>query len=89
MRSGLVADIATDAVKGTVLYEATGEPYIMLALVGNEDTPRLTIGVAFNHYEFTKPFEKRVTDADWQETVYKQVGELPPKNFWYKDLIVK
>ena len=35
-RAGLIADIHTDAVKGQILYEATGEPYFILALVGNE-----------------------------------------------------
>ena len=35
-RAGLIADIHTDALKGQILYEATGEPYFMLALVGNE-----------------------------------------------------
>jgi hypothetical protein len=34
-RSGLTADIHTDAVTGQVLYEATAVPYVMLALVGN------------------------------------------------------
>ncbi len=54
-RAGLIADIHTDAVKGQILYEATGEPYFILALVGNEGVSRLTVGVAFNHYEFTGP----------------------------------
>ncbi len=36
LRSGLIAHVHTDLFKNQVLYEATGEPYIMLALVGNE-----------------------------------------------------
>ena len=35
------------ARQGQILYEATGEPYFMLALVGNEGQSRLTVGVAF------------------------------------------
>ncbi len=74
LRSGLIADVHTDLFKNQVLYEATGEPYIMLALVGNEGVRRLTIGVAFNHYEFTGPLTTRYTDADWRARVSN-----PPK----------
>jgi hypothetical protein len=89
LRSGLIADVHTDLFKNQVLYEATGEPYIMLALVGNEGQPRLTIGVAFNHYEFTGPLTTRYTDADWRARAYETPKKLPPKNFWYGDLLVK
>ena len=88
-RAGLIADIHTDAVKGQVLYEATGEPYFILALVGNEGKSRLTVGVAFNYYEFTGPLATRYSDAYWQERVYKVPPQLPPKPFWYKGLIAK
>jgi len=88
-RAGLIADIHTDALKGQILYEATGEPYFILALVGNEGVSRLTVGVAFNHYEFTGPLTSRYADADWQARVYATPPQLPPKNFWYKSLIVK
>ena len=88
-RAGLIADIHTDAVKGQILYEATGEPYFILALVGNEGVSRLTVGAAFNYYEFTGPLASRYTDADWQARVYKAQPQLPPKPFWYKALIAK
>ena len=88
-RAGLIADIHTDAVKGQILYEATGEPYFILALVGNEGVSRLTVGAAFNYYEFTGPLTSRYADADWQERVYKTPPQLPPKPFWYKALIAK
>ncbi|MFH1114930.1 MAG: DUF3160 domain-containing protein [Pseudomonadota bacterium] len=88
-RSGLVADIYTDKMTGQILYEGTAEPYIMLALVGNENSPRLTMGVAFNHYEFTGPLGARLTDADWQAKAYDNPNTLPPKSFWYKELVVK
>ncbi|MEW6388197.1 MAG: DUF3160 domain-containing protein [Thermodesulfobacteriota bacterium] len=89
LRSALIADIHTDALKQQVLYEATGEPYLMLALVGNDGPARLTIGVVFNHYEFTGPLAKRYTDADWQSLVYEAPARLPAKNFWYQGLLVK
>ena len=88
-RAGLIADIHTDAVKGQILYEATGEPYFILALVGNEGVSRLTVGVAFNYYEFTGPLTSRYADADWQERVYQTQPQLPPKPFWYKGLIAR
>jgi len=88
-RAGLIADIHTDAVKGQILYEATGEPYFILALVGNEGVSRLTVGAAYNYYEFAGPLASRYTDADWQARVYKTPPQLPPKPFWYKSLIAR
>jgi hypothetical protein len=61
----------------------------MLVLVGNDDTVRLAVGVAFNHYEFTGPLATRYTDADWQSQVYEHQPNLPPKNFWYQSLMTK
>jgi hypothetical protein len=88
-RAALIADLHTDAVKGQILYEATGQPYFILALVGNEGKSRLTVGVAFNHYEFTGPLATRYADADWQARVYNTPPQLPPKPFWYKGLSAK
>lgn len=88
LRSGLIADIHTDAVKNRILYNATGEPYIMLVLVGNDGITRLSIGVAFNYYEFTTQIGQRMTDQAWQTKVYRQ-QTLPVKSFWLKDLEVK
>jgi hypothetical protein len=88
-RSALIADIHTDGVTGQILYEASGEPYFMLALVGNEGHSRLTVGVAFSHYEFTGPLSRRYTDADWQARVYHIPPQVPPKNFWYQGLMVR
>jgi hypothetical protein len=88
-RAGLIADVHTDAVQGQILYEATGEPYLMLVLLGNEGTVRLAVGVAFNHYEFTGPLATRYTDADWQGRAYEHRAALPEKNFWYNSLATK
>jgi hypothetical protein len=89
MRAALIADVATDLLQGRIQYEATGEPYVMLVLVGNEGTTRLAVGVAFNHYEFAGPLATRYTDADWQNRVYEHPAALPEKNFWYKSLATK
>lgn len=85
----LIADIHTDALKGRILYEATGRPYLMLAVVANEQTPRVVASLVYNHYEFTKNLGARLTDEDWRNWVYHQTGNLPPKNFWYQSLLVK
>jgi hypothetical protein len=89
LRSALIADIHTDAASGQILYEATGEPYVMLVLLANEGAGRLAVGVAFNHYEFTGPLATRYTDADWQSRVYQHQPALPAKNFWYQSLMTK
>ena len=86
-RSALVADIQTDTKTGRVLYEAIAQPYVMIVLVGNENHPRLTVGAAFNHYEFTRPSDGRLSDSEWQQTVYDNTADLPPKNFWYSGLL--
>ena len=86
----LIADVHTDAVKGQILYEATAKPYWMLAIVDNEKTPRVVIGLVYNHYEFTNPLGgNRLTDEDWKSWVYEQTDKLPAKNFWYDSLQAK
>ena len=76
-------------MQGQILYEATSEPYVMLVLMGNEGTMRLTVGVAYNHYEFAGPLATRYTDADWQGRAYEHRSPLPEKNFWYRNLATK
>lgn len=89
-KTELIADIHTDAVSGSILYEATARPYVMLALVGNEQSPRLVIGLAYNHYELTAPLGgNRLTDEDWKKTVYDAPQNLPAKNFWYDSLVAR
>lgn len=88
-RVALIADIHTDALKNQILYEATGQPYLMLAIVANENTPRLVAGLAYNHYEFTGPITQRLNDETWRQTVYQEPDKLPAKNFWYQSLLVK
>lgn len=88
-RVALIADIHTDVLLGQILYEATGQPFIQIVLVGNENSPRLTIGLVFNHFEFTAPLENRLTDEIWQSRVYENPAELPAKNFWYENLLVE
>ena len=86
----LVADIATDAVKNQILYEGDGKPYLMLAIVDNEKSPRVVVGLAYNQYEFNLPLGgQRLTDETWKSWVYDQTDKLPAKNFWYDTLTTK
>jgi hypothetical protein len=98
-QSGLIVDIQTmnlDPIAigdPAILYQATAEPSIMLVLVGNENTPRITIGMAFDHREFTAPHGRRITDSVWKKRVYDKYYDgdpkglpLPAKNFWYDGL---
>jgi len=85
----LIADLHTDAVENKVLYEATGEPYLMIAFVDNESSPRLVVGLAFNHYEFSERNGTRLTDEDWKKRVYETASSLPLKPFSYHALLSK
>jgi len=88
-RTALIADIHTDGLKKQILYEATAEPYFMLAIIGNEDEPRIAAGLAYNHYELTGDLKRRLTDDDWHKMVYDNPESLPSKNFWYSALLIK
>jgi hypothetical protein len=86
-RVALIADIYTDVIDKQIVYEATAEPYVMIALIGNEGSPRLVTGLVFNHYELALPLGQRLTDENWKQTVYRHHGALPKKNFWYESLL--
>jgi hypothetical protein len=88
-QTALISDIHTDVVKNKILYEATAQPYLMLAIVGNENSPRVTAGLVYNHYEFTDPIGQRLNDEAWKDRVYNNPSTLPSKNFWYQSLFVK
>ncbi len=88
-QTALIADIHTDMVQGQILYEATAKPYLMLAIVGNENSPRVVAGLAYNHYELTDKVGQRLTDENWRNRVYGDNRLLPAKNFWYDSLLLK
>lgn len=99
-RSALVSDVRVVPGlnvngQGVMIYQATAEPWLMLALVGNEKSPRLVLGLAYSHYEFAGPLGRVLDDASWRKVVYARYSQtplpeglgLPPKNFWYDELI--
>ncbi len=85
----LITDIYTDDANDKTLYEATGTPYLMLVAVGNDQTPRVAVGLVYNHYELTSNRSQRLTDEDWRTWVYDKKDELPRKNFWYDPLFAQ
>lgn len=86
-RSGLIADIHTDAVQEKILYQATAKPYIIYVAVQDANGARLTRGAVFNHYEFTDKLDGRLSDEDWQAKAYQGQGELPAADQWTADLV--
>jgi len=88
-QTSLIADIHTDMLSGQILYEATAKPYFMLAIVGNENSPRVVAGLTYNHYELTDKIGERLTDENWRNRVYTDNSLLPAKNFWYSSLLLK
>lgn len=88
-QTALIADIHTDMIEGQILYEATAKPYLMLAIVGNENSPRVVAGLVYNHYELTDKIGERLTDENWRNRVYNDNTLLPAKNFWYDSLLTK
>jgi hypothetical protein len=88
-RTGIIADVHTDAKKGQILYEATGVPSIIYVSIKDQGGVRLTRGVTYSYYEFTQPVGKRLTDQDWQGMVYdgKNTANMPASPIWTKNFI--
>lgn len=78
----IITDVHTDAYSHQVLQEALGRPCIMIALVGNENTPRLVAGMAYQHFEYVGPLDKRATDEEWRAKVYADKPQLPERAKW-------
>ena len=74
------------SAKGAHVYEATAAPWFILVLVGNENSPRLTVGLAYNHYEFISDLSGPRAEEMWRQSLSAQGRPLPPKNFWYEPL---
>jgi hypothetical protein len=82
-KCALAADVLTDADSGQILQEALGRPYVMLALVGGQDGNRMVVGLAYNHFEFTRRLDQgRLTDEEWKDCVYGAKPTLPAKAAW-------
>jgi hypothetical protein len=99
--SGLVVDVQTvNTGDSGVVHEGLGPPALMLVLVANDGERRVTVGVAYDHYEFFVRPVMRLTDSDWKAVAYRglqyesaliaktvpKLPALPPKPVWYDPL---
>ncbi|MCQ2975775.1 MAG: DUF3160 domain-containing protein [Bacteroidales bacterium] len=86
----VVCDVFTRNVTGCqkngILYEATGTPNIIYALVEIEGKLYITRGATFSYYEFVRPLGDRLTDEQWQEMIQKK--EQPSQPEWFKPLMI-
>jgi hypothetical protein len=89
-RMGIIADVHTDALKGMILYEATGTPSIIYVAVKDKNGIRLTRGAVYSYYEFTEPLGNRLSDEDWQARIYegKDQEKIPEIPDWTRELFV-
>lgn len=75
-----------------LLYGATGRPSVMLVLAGDGNNPRIAVGAAYSHWEFTTTPQARLTEGQWRQwraaasSGQDRVLPLPPKPFWYDGL---
>lgn len=97
IQSAMLVPIQSFGLEGepdSTVYEAHGEPNLILVLVGNEKSPRLTLGLTYNHFEITSPTDKPLKAKNWADMVYNRhspdpnpnTPKLPFKNFWYDPL---
>ncbi len=87
-RVGIIADVHTDTKKGQVLYEATGVPSVIYVAVKDKGGTRLTRGVTYSYYEFTRPVGARLNDQDWQGMIYEgKNANIPSQPLWMNDLV--
>lgn len=88
-KCALATDVLTDAGSGTVLHQALGRPLVMIALVGGNGGNRMVAGLAYRHFEFSRPMgEGRLTDEEWQAQVYQVKPKLPPPPEWHAPVSV-
>ena len=77
-RMAVIADVHTDPNSGNVLEVASGDPYVIYAVVQDETgTLRLVKGGTFSYYEFHHPMVDRLTDESWQEMLDSNPPPLP------------
>ena len=91
LQMALIADVATDAVRGRVLEVGTGVPQRIVVVVKDAfGGTRLTIGYVYSWFEF--PSQKRWSDLEWRKIIYakdegakKQNGIEAPN--WYSQFL--
>jgi hypothetical protein len=87
-RAAVIADVHSDVVSGTILYEAVGLPNYLWVAVKDQNGARLTRGLVYSYYEFTAPLGPRLTDEVWRRWQYRaDKSQVPAMAAWNKSLI--
>ncbi|MBQ9564786.1 MAG: DUF3160 domain-containing protein [Synergistaceae bacterium] len=88
LKMALVADVATDAVVGEVLYMASGAPRKLHVYVNDKSGGfRVTEGFVYSYYTFSGVMlDHRMNDDDWKAKVYgkEDLTEFLP--YWNEKL---
>ena len=88
LKMALVADVATDAVVGEVLYMASGAPRKLYVYVNDKSGGfRVTEGFMYSYYTFSGAMlDHRMNDDDWKAKVYgkEDLTEFLP--YWNEKL---
>ena len=88
LKMALVADVATDAKVGEVLYMAVGAPRKLSVYVNDKSGGfRVTEGYMFSYYTFTdEMLKRRMNDDDWKAKVYggEDLKDLLP--YWHEKM---
>ncbi|MBN1425660.1 DUF3160 domain-containing protein [Candidatus Fermentibacteria bacterium] len=74
----VIADVHTDLVTFQALEEGVGYPWVMLVAVRRADVIVLTRGVHVPYYEFTVPYDERMTDEAWRGLLTGSAPPAPP-----------
>lgn len=71
---------------GRILHVATGLPRLMVVTLDGCGGARAYVGVAASYYEQITEDWKRLTDADWKQTLMQDASP-PPAPAWMNDLL--
>jgi hypothetical protein len=85
----LVSDVHTDGFFQTVLEAGIGIPQQLFVVISDKNGLRVCTGYIYSYYEFSNPQNKRMTDDEWKEKVYKKgawktLKDLEPE--WLKKI---
>ncbi|MFA0744035.1 MAG: hypothetical protein LASZOEIN_000822 [Candidatus Fervidibacter sp.] len=79
-----VMDIVTHSQTGEVLHVASGKLHPVLVIVDAKPYPPfIAVGWSLSYYEFTRPNFERLTDADWEKWLEKEVDFPEPPKWAY------
>ncbi len=77
-----VIDIVTHSQTGQVLHVASGKLHPVLVVVDAKPyKPFVAVGWSLSYYEFTRPNFERMTDADWEKWLDRDIARPEPP-FW-------